>query len=125
MGRFLQVRVVCQTYDPEAVVAAWPTLYVLAFKMTDQDKPADIVDGPGGVTRGVRELCDALNDAYLFDDWSQELVAALEKPLARAKRARSQLEAALAERDPAAADQAGYDLEEALEACQKAAAPIV
>ncbi|OLN26425.1 hypothetical protein DVDV_2673 [Desulfovibrio sp. DV] len=112
MGEYLQIRVIAQTFDAEAAEKRYPKLYALAWPV--EATPADS-------HRGLLELAATLDDKVRLGDLPaaerQSLAPALDKVTA----AKAALEGALGERDAKAADQASYQLEDALAELEKLA----
>ena len=112
MGNFIQIRVTATTYDVAAAEDRYPKLYALAWPTE-----ATPVAGP----RGLLELAGALDDRVRLGDLPGAERAALLSGVERALAARDALEAALADRDPQAADRFSYSLEDALAELEKLA----
>ncbi|WP_428560614.1 MAG: hypothetical protein ACP59X_16985 [Solidesulfovibrio sp. DCME] len=112
MGKFLQIRVIAQTYDEAAAEERFAKLYALAWPVA-ATPPA----GP----RGLLELAAALDDAVRLGDLSSGDRAALLPGVEKAMAVKAALEAALGERDPKSADKLSYDLEDALAELEKLA----
>ncbi|MEA4858712.1 hypothetical protein [Solidesulfovibrio sp.] len=112
MGKFLQIRVIAQTYDTAAAEERFAKLYALAWPVA-ATPPA----GP----LGLLELTAALDDAVRLGDLPPGDRAALLPGVEKAMAVRAALEAALGERDPKTADKLSYDLEDALAELEKLA----
>jgi len=112
MGRFLQIRVTAGTYDPAAAAAAFPRLYALAW-------PVEATPAPE--PRGLLELVPALADRVRLGEPSVPDRETLLSGLRPIQAAAASLEAALADRDPRAADRFSYVLEDALAELEKLA----
>ena len=114
MGRLLQIRVSAETFKPEEVEAAYPTLAKLAWT-----EPR-----PQGVTRGMLELPEALFENLSLGDWPEATEEALRAGISKAQGIRRKLEAALADWQPKDADRLSYELEDTLAELEKIAADL-
>lgn len=114
MGKFLQVRISVRTVDEEPVAAAWPRLIYLAW---GEGLP------PEG-RRGVLELTAALFDRLTLGILPPSAAQVLEVFILKAEAGRLALEEALAMRQPAAADELTYDIEDALNEAEKQAVKL-
>ncbi len=117
MGKYLQIRVMAQTFDPQAPVRAWPILCATA-KIAAGAQPGP----PRDVTTDILLLVQALEDSLSFGPWSASYKGVLKPGFAEAKACVRKLEAALADWDPKTADTLSYELEDALNKLEKAAA---
>ncbi|WP_300156753.1 hypothetical protein [Solidesulfovibrio sp.] len=112
MGKFLQIRVIAQTYDPVAAEERFAKLYALAW-------PAAATPPAG--PRGLLELTQALDDAVRLGDLPGPERKALLPGVERAMVCKNALEGALADRDAHTADKRSYELEDALAELEKLA----
>ncbi len=112
MGKFLQIRVIVQTYDPAAAEDAFPRLYALAWP---------VAATPPAAGRGLLELTATLDEKVRLGDLPGAERSRMLPGVERAMAARQALEAALAERDPHAADRISYELEDILAELEKIA----
>jgi hypothetical protein len=112
MGKYLQIRVIAQTFDPAAAERRYERLYALAYPVA-ATPPA----GP----QGLLELVQALDDAVRLGDLPGADRKALLPGVERAMALKTALEAALGERDAHTADKLSYDLEDALAELEKLA----
>lgn len=117
MGKHLQIRVMAQTYDPEAPVRDWPVLCATA-RIAAGAQPGP----PRDVTADILLLVQALHDSLNFGPWSKDYKQALASGMEEARRLARQLEAALADWDPRTADSLSYALEDALNKLERVAA---
>lgn len=112
MGKFLQIRVIAQTYDEAAAEERFSKLYALAW-------PTEATPAAG--PKGLLELTAGLDDAVRLGDLSGPERKALLPGVEKAMALKAGLEAALGERDPKTADKLSYDLEDALGELEKLA----
>ena len=112
MGEYLQIRVIAQTYDEAAAEKRYPKLYVLAWPV--EPTPSE---GPHGLV----ELAAVLDDRIRLGDLPAGDRKTLAPGLEKVTAARLALEGALGDRDAKAADQASYQLEDALAELEKLA----
>ena len=112
MGEYLQIRVIAQTFDAEAAEKRYPKLYALAW-------PVEATPGEGH--RGLVELAATLDDRERLGDLPAPERKALTPGVEKVMAAKAALEGALGERDAKAADQASYQLEDALAELEKLA----
>ena len=112
MGEYLQIRVIAQTYDEAGAEKRFPKLYALAWPV--EPTPSE---GP----RGLVELAGVLDDRIRLGDLPAPDRKAMTPALEKVTAAKAALEAALGNRDPQAADQASYQLEDALGELEKLA----
>lgn len=109
MGKYLQIRVMAQTFDPLAPVRAWPVLCATA-RIAAGAQPGP----PRDVTTDILLLVQALQDSLSFGPWSNGYKQALASGVEDAKHCTKRLEAALADWDPKTADSLSYVLEDTL-----------
>ena len=112
MGRYIQIRVTATTYDPAETEKAFPKLYALAW-------PVEATPSVG--PRGLLELAGVLDDRIRLGDLPAPDRKAMTPGLEKVTAAKMALEGALGNRDPQAADQASYQLEDALGELEKLA----
>lgn len=98
MGKYLQIRVLAETDRPDELAEVWPALAALA-------KP---------LRKGVLALVEGLYDQYNYGDLDEGFKAEIKDDVLKAVHLKDQLEAALADWDPRAADHTSYELEDAL-----------
>ncbi|UZP67864.1 hypothetical protein N1030_02495 [Desulfovibrio mangrovi] len=110
MGKVLQVRVWATTYDEDDVLREWPRLHRLAWPEEDSVYVAK---------QGVLELIDTLVDAHRFADWSAEVKDVTAEGLQRLDKLRQELDAALADWDPARANKLTDQMEDVLTGIEK------
>lgn len=110
MGKVLQIRVWATTYNEDDVPREWPKLHRLAWP----DANAVYV-----AKQGVLELVDTLVDAHRFADWPDGVKELTAEGLKKADTIRQQLEAALADWDPARANTLSNELEDVLTGLEK------
>ncbi|MGE4556994.1 MAG: hypothetical protein AB7D07_09215 [Desulfovibrionaceae bacterium] len=115
MGKTLTIRVSASTYDVREVARRWPALCRLAWPSRHRDEDPD----------GVLQLVSALHDRARFsDDMSREAKEMLADGAAQAARLARDLEDALGERNPQAADKISYEIEDCLDGLEKNAAKL-
>jgi len=110
MGKFLQIRVSAETFDPSEVEKAYPNLCKLAWPPQG---------APENGAAGVLELVDALWDQVRFGDAPDALKEKLKPGAEKLAQTKELLENALADRDPRAADALSYRIEDALKELDK------
>jgi hypothetical protein len=106
MGRNLQIRVTATTFRPEDVARDWPRLVHLAWRGEQAL--------PGAAPRGVLELARDLADVLRLEA-PPEVRRALEADAARAQALADELDAALADWNPARANALSERLEALLD----------
>ena len=109
MGKVLQIRVTAVTWNEELVEEYWPRLVRLAGTVP--------VKSEG---RGVLELVRRLDEGLRFMKWSEARKQAMGPGIREAARLKAELEAALADWDPRKANGLSDDLEDALDALERA-----
>lgn len=112
MGRLLQVRVSASTFKPADVERAWPALAALAWPQPRAPEAA----------HGVLELPSDLFEALSHGDWPESRKEALRAGIAKAQQLKGKIEAALADWKARDADTLSYQLEDALDELERAAA---
>ncbi|MCG8529851.1 MAG: hypothetical protein MI749_04220 [Desulfovibrionales bacterium] len=105
MGKVLQVRVWATTYSEDEVQKEWPQLFTLAFPENQQRYVAKA---------GVLEMIETLVDACRFADWNPALKEYAKEPLDALFALRKELEDALADWNPQAANTLTDKIEDAL-----------
>lgn len=115
MGKHLQIRVMAQTWNPEAVCKAWPMLCATA-------EPASKTEAGSKALSDVLALVQALQDSLEFGPWSKAYVKALEPGVQRAVSLKKQLEDALADWNPTQANTLSDRLEDELNSLEREAA---
>ena len=108
MGKVLQIRVSAVTWDPDRVEEDWPRISRLAFAV-----PVKLAD------HGVLEMVRALSEGLEFEKWPQERKAALGPGIRKAARIRADIEKALADWEPARANQLSDELEDTLDSLER------
>lgn len=111
MGRVLQIRVSAVTVSPSDLGWSWSKLAKLAFGHAPSDADKN---------QGVLEMIDALEDAFLFGDWSGELKEAIREPLEKVVLLRKELAEALADWNPSKANDLSNKIEDALDRLERA-----
>jgi hypothetical protein len=106
MGKVLQVRLYAYTYAEDDVRREWPKLWKWAFEETKPGFPYE--------KSGVFELIRALDDMLQFEKSPDELREVLAQYLPAVTAQVRNLEEALADWDPRAANIATDRIEEAL-----------
>ena len=104
MGKFLQIRVSAWTYREEDVADNWPNLCALAWPAPPRP----------GEKRGVLELAETLHTGILYAGWNSNLKKLLAQGIDEVENIRNQLENALANWEPRAANKLSERLEEIL-----------
>lgn len=105
MGAILQIRVSAVTFDPSRVAGTWPRLLALAYPVeatAGQEMP------------GVLELVATLADRVRLDDLPAQDGFDPRPGIRAVSELALKLEAALADRDPRAADALSYAIEDGL-----------
>lgn len=128
MGRILFIRVKAETYDEKSVLETWPKLYALAWP----DAGADSFDSPRKITRslmpaperGVLQLVDALVECVRFKGGPEAACKALRSSADILERLRSELDAALGNRDVQTASRLTNAIEDALDEAEKIAREV-
>jgi len=111
MGEIIQIRVMAQTFDPEAAKNRWTDLAEAAFDMDSLQIKAE--------KDFHIKLVDALVDRSKLGQLSPKLKAAIEHDLQTAGELRNRLQKSLGDWDPRAADRATYELEDVLDRMQQ------
>lgn len=128
MGRILAIRLSAVTYNEEDVFRSWPQLCALAWpgkgKMcgTTWQPAPDFFPPPvhaEPVSRGVVALAHTLLEESRFGGWDTALKSRLERDLAGLQTAVEQLETALADWQPQAANRASDALEDRLDSLEE------
>ncbi len=128
MGRILSIRLSAVTYNEEDVFRAWPGLCALAWPGKGDIyggawKPAPDSFTPPvkaePVSHGVVALAHALLEESRLGDWSDGLKKRLEQELAGLNTAVKQLETALADWQPQAANMASNAIEDRLDSLEE------
>ncbi len=128
MGRILTIRLSAVTYSEEDVFRAWPRLCDLAWPgkgqvFSDGWKPNPESFAPpvaaDRVRRGVVELANALLEESRLGDWDDTVQNSLRPELASLEKAVRQLETALADWQPQAANLASNSIEDSLDALEE------
>ena len=109
MGKVLQIRVTAVTWNDELVEDYWPRLVRLAGTVP--------VKSEG---RGVLELVRRLDEGLRFMKWSDARKQAMGPGIREAARIKGELEGALADWDARKANAMSDDLEDALDALERA-----
>ena len=128
MGRVLTIRLSAVTYNEEDVFRSWPHLCGLAWPgkgqiFSDGWKPDPASFAPPvtaeSVRRGVAELAAGLLEESRLGDWDKAVKSSLQPGLADLEKAVRQLETALADWQPQAANTASNALEDCLDALEE------
>lgn len=109
MGKVLQIRVTAVTWDDELLEDYWPRLTKLAFSV-----PIKLEN------HGLLEMVRALSEGLEFMKWSDTRKAALGPGIKEAAHIRSKLEDALADWEPRKANELSNQLEDSLDALERA-----
>lgn len=109
MGKFLQIRLIATTPDPDIIAKEWPRLAALAFQV-----PLKLQN------HGILEMARALEDGLQFMDWPQKTKEALAPGIKKIAQTRSELEKALADWDPTRANSLSSQLEDQLDNLERA-----
>lgn len=109
MGKVLQIRVIAVTWDPDLVEEYWPRVAKLAFSI-----PVKLAN------HGVLEMVRALSDGLEFEKWPQERKDAIGPGIRKAEKIRVDIEKALADWEPARANKLSDELEDTLDALERA-----
>lgn len=109
MGKVLQIRVIAVTWDQDLVEETWPRISRLAFSV-----PIKLAN------HGVLEMTRALSEGLAFEKWSPERKEALGPGIRKAERIRIDLDKALADWEPSKANQLSDELEDTLDALERA-----
>lgn len=109
MGKVLQIRVIAVTWNDDLVEEEWPRISALAFSV-----PTKLEN------RGVLEMVRALSEGLKFMDWPEKRKDALRPGIEKAARIRADLEKALADWEPARANELSDRLEDALDELERA-----
>lgn len=109
MGKVLQIRVIATTWDEDLIGEYWPRISALAFAV-----PVKLAN------RGVLEMTRALADGLEFAQWPDARKQALGPGIRKAAQIRADLEKALANWQPAKANELSNQLEDALDQLESA-----
>lgn len=109
MGKVLQIRVVAVTWNEDLIEEYWPRVSQLAFSV-----PVKLAN------RGVLEMVRALAEGLQFEKWTETRKQALGPGIRKAEQIRVDLEKALAGWEPAKANELSNQLEDALDALERA-----
>lgn len=109
MGKVLQIRVSAVTWNEDLVEDYWPRLLALAGSVP--------VKSEG---RGVLELVRRLDEGLRFLKWSEARRQAMGPGIREAARLKAELETALADWEPRKANTLSDDLEDCLDALERA-----
>ncbi|MDR3073883.1 MAG: hypothetical protein LBV01_04035 [Deltaproteobacteria bacterium] len=128
MGRVLTIRLHAGTYDEEDVFRSWPELCALAWPgkgevtrggWEKRPEPPAAIAAPEPVRRGVLELAHSLGEEFRFGGWETAVQNRLRAGMDELDRAVLQLETALGDWRPQAADAAAYAIEDALDKLER------
>lgn len=109
MGKVLQIRVSAVTWNEGLVEDYWPSLVRLAGSVPVKSEE-----------HGVLELVRRLDEGLRFMKWSEARKRGMGPGIREAARLKAELEAALADWDPRRANALSDDLEDALDALERA-----
>lgn len=108
MGKILQIRVSASTFAPAEVERAWPKLLALAYK----EAPAN---------PEVLDLVTTLDEMRRFGDWPPGAARDLGQGIDALVALRDELETALADWEPQAANRVSDEIEDTLTELEKLA----
>ncbi len=109
MGKVLQIRVMAVTWNEDLIEDYWPRIAELAFSV------------PVKLDRhGVLEMVRALGEGLKFENWSDARKEAMGPGIREAFEIREKLEKALADWDPKLANELSNQLEDKLDALERA-----
>lgn len=100
MGKVLQIKVTCWTWNEDLIEKEWPRLSELAFSVPLKHEK-----------HGVMEMVKALGDGLSFMKWSEERKDALGNGIKKALDIKMRLEDALSNWDPRKANALSDELE--------------
>lgn len=109
MGKVLQIRVTAVTWDDELLEDYWPRLTKLAFSV-----PIKLEK------HGVLEMVRALSEGLEFMKWSERRKEVMGPGIRETARIRNDLVRALADWEPRKANDLSNQLEDALDALERA-----
>ena len=109
MGKALQIRVSASTWNVELLEEFWPSLYGLVKSIpVHQEK------------EGVLEMVRALDEGLRFMDWPQARKDRMGAGISRCAQLKQEIEEALANWDPRAANSLSDRLEDELDKLEQA-----
>ena len=109
MGKVLQIRVIAVTWDDDLIEDYWPRVAKLAFS------------GPvKRANHGVLEMVRALSEGLEFAKWPENRKEALGPGIRKADAIRIELDKALSDWEPRKANDLSNQLEDALDALERA-----
>lgn len=109
MGKVLQIRVMAVTWDEELLEDYWPRLTKLAFSVPIKFE-----------NHGVLEMTRGLAEGLEFLKWSDARKRAMGPGIKKVAEIRLELERALADWDPRKANELSNQLEDGLDALERA-----
>lgn len=109
MGKVLQIRVIAVTWNEDLLEDYWPRLSRLAFSV-----PIKLEN------KGLLEMVRALSEGLQFMKWSDARKKAMGPGIEQAARIREDLDRALADWDPRKANELSNQLEDVLDALERA-----
>lgn len=109
MGKVLQIRVIAVTWNEDLIEDYWPRVSQLAFSV-----PVKLAN------HGVLEMVRALSEGLEFAKWPEARREALAPGIRSAEKIRIDLEKALADWEPGKANELSNQLEDALDALERA-----
>ncbi len=104
MGKVLQIRVVAVTWNDDLLEYYWPQLTNLAFSVPIKFE-----------NRGLLEMVRALSEGLQFMKWSDARKQAMGPGIREAAKIRDEIEKALADWQPARANELSNKLEDTLD----------